>query len=100
MIVTDDSFNEVISANDLILIDFWAEWCGPCKKLSPILDEISNQTGLLVGKLNVDENPLKMEEYSIHTLPTMVLFKSGQPARIINGAMPKHMLVKELSEWI
>lgn len=100
MIVTDDSFNEVISANDLVLIDFWAEWCGPCKKLSPILDEISNQTGLLVGKLNVDENPLKMEEYSIHTLPTMVLFKSGQPARIINGAMPKHMLVKELSEWI
>lgn len=100
MIVTDDSFNEVISANDLVLIDFWAEWCGPCKKLSPILDEISNQTGLLVGKLNVDENPLKMEEYSIHTLPTMVLFKSGQPVRIINGAMPKHMLVKELSEWI
>ena len=100
MIVTDDSFNEVISANDLVLIDFWAEWCGPCKKLSPILDEISNQTGLLVGKLNVDENPLKMEEYSIHMLPTMVLFKSGQPVRIINGAMPKHMLVKELSEWI
>ena len=100
MIVTDDSFNEVISANDLVLIDFWAEWCGPCKKLSPILDEISNQTGLLVGKLNVDENPLKMEEYSVHSIPTMVLFKSGQPVRIINGAMPKHMLVKELSEWI
>ena len=100
MIVTDNSFNEVVSANDLVLIDFWADWCGPCKKLSPILDEISNQTGLLVGKLNVDENPLKMEEYSIHTLPTMVLFKSGQPVRIISGAMPKHMLLKELSEWI
>ena len=100
MIVTDDSFNEVISANDLVLIDFWAEWCGPCKKLSPILDEISNQTGLLVGKLNVDENPLKMEEYSVHSIPTMVLFKSGQPVRIINGAMPKHILLKELSEWI
>ena len=100
MIVTDDSFNEVVSANDLVLIDFWAEWCGPCKKLSPILDEISKDTGLLVGKLNVDENPLKMEEYSVHSIPTMVLFKSGQPVRIINGAMPKHMLVKELSEWI
>jgi thioredoxin 1 len=100
LIVTDNSFNEVVSANDLVLIDFWADWCGPCKKLSPILDEISNQTGLLVGKLNVDENPLKMEEYSIHTLPTMVLFKSGQPVRIISGAMPKHMLLKELSEWI
>ena len=100
MIVTDESFDEVVSTNDLVLVDFWAEWCGPCKKLSPILDEISNQTGLLVGKLNVDENPLKMEEYSIHTLPTMVLFKSGQPVRIINGAMPKHILLKELSEWI
>jgi thioredoxin 1 len=100
LIVTDESFDEVVSTNDLVLVDFWAEWCGPCKKLSPILDEISNQTGLLVGKLNVDENPLKMEEYSIHTLPTMVLFKSGQPVRIINGAMPKHILLKELSEWI
>ena len=100
MIVTDDSFNEVILANDLVLIDFWAEWCGPCKKLSPILDEISNDTDLLIGKLNIDENPLKMQEYSVQSIPTMVLFKSGQPVRIINGAMPKHILLKELSEWI
>ena len=100
MIVTDDSFNEVVSTNDLVLIDFWAEWCGPCKMISSILDEISNDTGLLIGKLNIDENPLKMQEYSVQSIPTMVLFKSGQPVRIINGAMPKHMLVKELSEWI
>ena len=100
MIVTDDSFNEVVSTNDLVLIDFWAEWCGPCKMISPILDEISNDTGLLIGKLNIDENPLKMQEYSVQSIPTMVLFKSGQPGRIINGAMPKHILLKELSEWI
>ena len=100
MIVTDDSFNEVVSTNDLVLIDFWAEWCGPCKKLSPILDEISDERGLLVGKLNVDENPAKMEEYSIHSIPTMVLFKSGQPVKTITGAKPKHLLIKELSEWI
>jgi thioredoxin 1 len=100
LIVTDESFNEVVSTNDLVLIDFWAEWCGPCKKLLPILDEISNQTGLLVGKLNADENPLKMEEYSIHSIPTMVLFKSGQPVKTITGAKPKHLLLKELSEWI
>jgi thioredoxin 1 len=98
--IVDDSFDLVIKHNPLILIDFWAEWCGPCKKLSPILDEISNETGLLVGKLNVDENPVKMEEYSIHSLPTMVLFKSGQPVKTITGAMPKHLLLKELSEWI
>ena len=100
MIITDDSFNEVVSTNDLVLIDFWAEWCGPCKKLSPILDEISNDTSLLVGKLNVDENPAKMQEYSVHSIPTMVLFKSGQPVKTIVGAKPKHLLIKELSEWI
>ena len=100
MIVTDNSFNEIVSTNDLVLVDFWAEWCGPCKKLSPILDEISNETGLLVGKLNVDENPSKMEEYSVHSIPTVVLFKSGQPIKTIVGAKPKHLLLKELSEWI
>jgi len=100
LILTDNSFDDVVSTNDLVLIDFWAEWCGPCKKLSPILDEISNETALLVGKLNVDENPLKMEEYSVHSIPTMVLFKSGQPVKTIVGAKPKHMLLKELSEWI
>jgi thioredoxin 1 len=98
--IVDDSFDLVIKHNDLILIDFWAEWCGPCKMLAPILDEISNETGLLVGKLNVDENPIKMEEYSIHSIPTMVLFKSGQPVKTITGAKPKHLLLKELSEWI
>ena len=100
MIITDDSFNEVVSTNDLVLIDFWAEWCGPCKMLSPILDEIADELGLLVGKLNVDENPAKMEEYPIHSIPTMVLFKSGQPVKTIIGAKPKHLLLKELSEWI
>ena len=100
MIITDNSFDEAVSTNDLVLVDFWADWCGPCKKLSPILDEISNQTGLLVGKLNVDENPDKVKEYSVHSIPTMVLFKSGQPVKTITGAKPKHLLLKELSKWI
>ena len=100
MIITDDSFDEAVSTNDLVLIDFWADWCGPCKKLSPILDEISDERGLLVGKLNVDENPEKMQEYSVHSIPTMVLFKSGQPVKTIVGAKPKHVLVKELAEWM
>jgi len=100
LIVTDSSFSDVVSTNDLVLIDFWAEWCGPCKMLSPILDDISNETGLLVGKLNVDENPGKMQEYSVHSIPTMVLFKSGQPVKTIVGAKPKHVLLKELAEWM
>jgi thioredoxin 1 len=100
MITTDNNFDEVIGSSDLVLVDFWADWCGPCKMLSPILDEIANERGILVGKLNVDENPIKMEEYSVHSIPTMVLFKSGQPVKTIIGAKPKHLLLKELEEWI
>jgi thioredoxin 1 len=100
MIVTDNSFDSILSENDLVLIDFWAEWCGPCRMVSPILDEISKESGLLVGKLNIDENPNKTSEYSISSIPSMVLFKSGQPVKTIIGAKPKHLLLKELSEWM
>ncbi len=100
MIVTDESFDNVLKSHDLVLIDFWAPWCGPCKKVSPILDEISEERGLWVGKLNVDENPIKSAEYSITSIPYMVLFKSGKPVKSITGAKPKHVMLEELSEWI
>ena len=100
MIVTDDNFDSVVSSHKTILIDFWAPWCGPCKKLSPILDEISSERGLWVGKLNVDENPIKSAEYSITSIPYMVLFRSGKPVKTIAGAKPKHILLEELSEWM
>lgn len=100
MIVTDSNFDSTIKENSLVLIDFWAEWCGPCKKISPILDEISQEKGLLVGKLNVDENTGKSQEYSISSIPTMVLFKDGIPVHTVLGAKPKHMLLKEFEEWI
>lgn len=100
MIVTDEKFDEVIKSNGLILIDFWAEWCGPCKMVSPILEEISKEFGLPVGKLNVDENPGKSQEYSVQSIPTMVLFRDGKPVHTVLGAMPKHKLLKELAEWL
>ena len=100
MIVTDESFDKVLESHNLVFIDFWAEWCGPCKKVSPILDEISQERGLWVGKLNVDENPIKSDQFDIKTIPTMVLFKSGIPVKTITGAKPKHVLLEELSEWI
>jgi len=100
MIVTDNTFDLILEGHDLVLIDFWAEWCGPCKKVSPVLDEISQERGIWVGKLNIDENPVKTTEYSVHSIPTMVLFKSGQPVKTIIGAKPKHLILKELEEWI
>ncbi len=68
MIVTDQSFAQVIKSHSLVLIDFWAEWCGPCQKISPILDEISEENGLWVGKLNIDDNPEKTQEYSVQSM--------------------------------
>jgi thioredoxin 1 len=100
LIVTDESFDNVLESHNLVLIDFWAPWCGPCKKISPILDEISEERGLWVGKLNVDENPIKSAEYSVTSIPYMVLFKSGKPVKTITGAKPKHLMLEELSEWI
>jgi len=99
MIVTDESFDDVIKSNGLVLIDFWAEWCGPCKMVSPILDEISKEHGILVGKLNIDDNPLKPVEFSVSSIPTMVLFEDGIVIKTIIGAKPKHKMLEELSPW-
>jgi len=100
MNITDSTFQDTIDTHKLVLVDFWADWCGPCKKLSPILDEISSENNLWVAKLNVDENPVKTAEFSVNSIPTMVLFKDGKPVKTIIGAKPKHLLVEELSEWI
>jgi thioredoxin 1 len=100
MILTDESFEEVVKSNGLVLVDFWAEWCGPCKKVSPILDEISEEYGILVGKLNIDENLVKTAEYSVSSIPTMVLFEDGIVVKTIIGAKPKHKMLEELSQWL
>jgi thioredoxin 1 len=100
MNITDTTFEDTINSHKIVLVDFWAEWCGPCKKLSPILDEISLENNLWVAKLNVDENPIKTAEFSVTSIPTMVLFEGGKPVKTIIGAKPKHVLVEELSKWI
>ena len=100
MILTDQNFNHEVEANEIILVDFWAAWCGPCQMISPILEEISKDLNLPVGKLNVDENPGKAQEYSVQSIPTMVLFKNGKPVHTVQGAKPKHKLMKEFEEWL
>ena len=100
MILTDSNFDNIIADNEIVLVDFWAEWCGPCKKVSPILDEISQEKDLLVAKINIDENDIKPKDYGVASIPTMILFKDGKPVITIIGAKPKHILLKQLAEFI
>lgn len=95
-----NSFDESVMGNATILIDFWAPWCGPCKQLHPILDELATETSLPIAKINVDENTDIASKYNVVSIPTMIVFENGLPAKTIIGAMPKHRLVKELEGWI
>ena len=101
--LSDATFEtEVLQSTTPVLVDYWAEWCGPCKMIAPILDEISKdyEGKLKIAKLNIDENLEKTKEYGIQSIPSMVLFVDGKAVHTIVGAMPKHRLLKELSEWI
>jgi thioredoxin 1 len=94
--VTDDSFeSDVIKSNQPVLIDYWAEWCGPCKMIAPVLDEIAEEYAgrLKVAKLNIDENPNTPPRYGIRGIPTLMLFKDGEVEATKVGAVSKSQLV-------
>ena len=90
--VTDSSFQQdVLSADKPVLVDFWAEWCGPCRMIAPALEELSDELGdqVTIAKLNIDENPEAPSKYGVRGIPTMILFKNGEPAATKVGAEPK-----------
>jgi thioredoxin 1 len=95
--VTDASFvSDVLQSDKPVLVDFWAEWCTPCRKVEPLLEEISREMGdkVRIVKLNIDENPETARAYRVMSVPTLTVFKGGEPVQSVAGARPKSDLVK------
>ena len=96
--ITDTSFSEdVLSASTPVLVDFWAEWCGPCRQIGPSLEELSDEMdNVVIAKINIDENPQIPSQFGVRGIPTMILFKDGEAHATKVGALPKN----KIKEWI
>jgi thioredoxin 1 len=99
---SDADFNDLINGDKPVLVDFWAEWCGPCRMVGPIVEEIAGEYAdkMTVAKLNVDDNPQTAMTYDVMSIPTMIVYQDGVEKKRIVGARPKAALLQELGEFI
>ncbi|HVK26625.1 MAG TPA: thioredoxin [Actinokineospora sp.] len=103
VVVTDKSFaDDVLMSDKPVLVDFWATWCGPCRMVSPVLEEIAREhpEKITVAKLDIDANPGIARDYQIMSVPTMILFEKGKPTKTIVGAKPKAAIVNDLRDYL
>jgi thioredoxin 1 len=101
--VTDATFDEHVKSSDVpVLVDFWAEWCGPCKMISPVLEEIAEEQAgkIRIVKLNIDDNLDVTRRFDVMSIPTLILFKDGEPQVRLIGAKPKGALIEEISAYL
>jgi thioredoxin 1 len=101
--LTESTFHEEIGASELpVVVDFWAEWCGPCKMIAPILGEIADEHDgkVKIVKVNVDDNPQLARDFDVMSIPTLIVFKDGEPKRRMIGAKGKPQLLEELAEFL
>jgi len=97
--VTDKNINDILKEKEITMIDFWAEWCGPCKMIGPIIDQLSSelQGKMKIGKINVDDSPELAGQFNVMSIPTLLIFKDGKPVDQIVGALPKDRLLAKLN---
>jgi len=98
--INDENFEKTLSLHNVLVVDFWATWCRPCKMFSPILEEISKENNIWIAKIDIDQNPVQASKYNIVSVPTTIVFENNKEVKKILGAKPKHQMLEELKQWL